>query len=393
MSSARWAMRSARRQSTERSPWRVEPLSRRDRKRSDYRASSALALHVLLATFLLSALSLMPARASAGLEIDDPGWLRYQQRFVLPEGRIIDTANGDVSHTEGQGWGMFLAVQFGDRRTFDRLWQWTESHLARSDVALFAWRYDPAATPHVADNNNATPHVADNNNATDGDLFMAWSLQLAADRWRDARYAARSEAIREAIRDHLVDDVGGYEILLPGVEGFRHETWADINLSYWVIPALRDFAARRPDEPWQRVIDSGRQLLERAQFGAMKLPADWLRLQDSGELTPAPNWPPRFGFENVRTPLYFTWGGLRDVDTLEKIARYWDQPAPPAWIDVESGETAEYPLSQGGQAINALLSGRPWTIDTIPADTENYYSATLLLLTRVALDHSIRAGR
>jgi len=323
---------------------------------------------------LLLCIMVMPASANAGFNAGDPGWQAYKTRFLLPEGRIIDTANGDVSHTEGQGWGMFLAVQFDDHRAFDKIWQWTEANLARPDIALNAWRYDPQAQPPVADDNNAT----------DGDLFVAWSLQLAADRWGEDRYAQRSDAIRGAIRDNLIDNVGGYQVLLPGLEGFRHDTFANINLSYWVIPALRDFAARYPDEPWQVVIDSGRQLLERAQFGSHELPADWLRLQTSGELTPAEDWPPRFGFENIRTPLYFTWGGARNVDTLENIARFWDQPTPPAWVDVNSDETADYPLSEGGEAINALLSGRPWAIGTTPAASENYYSATLLLLTRIA---------
>ena len=138
------------------------------------------------------------------------------------------------------------------------------------------------------------------------------------------------------------------------------------------------WGCRRP-----QTLDSG-LTLERAQFGAHQLPADWLRLQSSGELTPAKEWPSRFGFENIRTPLYFTWGGLRGIGTLEKIARFWDQPTSPAWVDVESGEAADYPISQGGKAINAMLSGRPWAIATTPNDGENYYSATLLLLTRVA---------
>ena len=343
----------------------------------------AAVIYLLGGLLVLLGLASMPASANANFAAGDPGWEAYKKRFLLPEGRIVDTANNNISHTEGQGWGMFLAVQFNDRKAFDRIWQWTEAHLARQDIALYAWRYDP----------NAQPPVADNNNATDGDLFAAWSLQLAADRWGDERYAQRSEAIRGAIRDHLIADVGGYQVLLPGLDGFRHKTFTDINLSYWVIPALRDFAARHPDEPWLAVIDSGRQLLERAQFGSNQLPADWLRLQTSGELRPAEGWPPRFGFENIRTPLYFTWGGLRDIDTLEDIARFWDQPAPPAWVDVESGDTADYPISQGGKAISALLSGRPWAIDITPAAGENYYSATLLLLTRVAAAQiSLSAG-
>ena len=29
----------------------------------------------------------------------------FRARFVLPEGRVVDTYNGNASHSEGQGWG------------------------------------------------------------------------------------------------------------------------------------------------------------------------------------------------------------------------------------------------------------------------------------------------
>lgn len=336
----------------------------------------------LIIVGMLSMVFSSEAAADTVFTADDPGWQNYKTRFLLPVGRIIDTANGNVSHTEGQGWGMFLAVKFQDRGTFDRLWQWAEAHLARQDVALFSWRYDPSSTPAVADPNNAT----------DGDLFIAWALQLAADRWGDDRYAQRSAEIRQAILAHLVVNVGGYRVLLPALDGFRHDGDATLNLSYWVVPALRDFAVRYPSEPWQDVLDTGSQLLERAQFGQFGLPADWLRLGDDGTLAPARKWPPRFGFENVRVPLYFTWGGLRNVGTLENIARFWDRGAPPAWIDVETGAVAGYALSEGGKAIDALLTGRPWSIPVVADSGENYYSATLLLLARVAASQLSLSG-
>ncbi|WP_251978187.1 glycosyl hydrolase family 8 [Salinicola avicenniae] len=332
---------------------------------------------LLTVGFLLLLLQLLlatPTMASGSFNQDDTGWRDYRARFMTPAGRIVDTGNGDVSHTEGQGWGMFLAVQFNDREAFDRLWGWTEAHLARSDVALFAWRYDPQADPAVPDWNNAS----------DGDLFMAWALQLAADRWREERYSVRAHDIRQAINDHLVTDIAGYTVLLPGESGFRHTGSANLNLSYWIVPALRDFAAREPAGPWQALIDSGRQLLERARFGQFDLPADWLRLSVDGSLAPAEGWEPRFGFENIRVPLYFTWGGLREVETLDDIAQFWAGDAPPAWIDLQTDAVAPYSLSEGGRAINALLVGRPWAIGDRAGAQEDYYSATLLMLTRVA---------
>ncbi|SUB19146.1 Minor endoglucanase Y precursor [Pantoea agglomerans] len=61
---------------------------------------------VWLCSVLLLACS---AQASAS------GWETFKSRFVTSEGRITDTANNNVSHTEGQGYGMLLAG--GQRRS------------------------------------------------------------------------------------------------------------------------------------------------------------------------------------------------------------------------------------------------------------------------------------
>lgn len=45
----------------------------------------------------------------------DTAWESYKSRFMMPDGRIIDTGNGNVSHTEGQGFAMLLAVANNDR--------------------------------------------------------------------------------------------------------------------------------------------------------------------------------------------------------------------------------------------------------------------------------------
>ena len=53
-------------------------------------------------------------------------WDQFLRRHVHADGRVIDDGAGGVSHSEGQGIGMLLAVHFGDRATFDRLWKWTQ---------------------------------------------------------------------------------------------------------------------------------------------------------------------------------------------------------------------------------------------------------------------------
>ncbi|MFT2603348.1 glycosyl hydrolase family 8, partial [Escherichia coli] len=53
-------------------------------------------LRALVAVIVTTVVMLVP-RAWA-----DTAWERYKARFMMPDGRIIDTANGNVSHTEGQ---------------------------------------------------------------------------------------------------------------------------------------------------------------------------------------------------------------------------------------------------------------------------------------------------
>ncbi len=77
---------------------------------------------------------------------------------------MIDRTNGGVSHSESQGYGMLLAVAANDRAAFEAIWAWTQAHLYVRGDNLASWKWDPAATPHVADPNNAT----------DGDLLIAW---------------------------------------------------------------------------------------------------------------------------------------------------------------------------------------------------------------------------
>ena len=89
-------------------------------------------------------------------------WDAFKARFMTAEGRIVDTGNGDRSHSEGQGFAMVLATAFDDPGAFLALWRWTRTTLQVRDDALLAWTWDPAAGA-----------ISDRNNATDGDLFVA----------------------------------------------------------------------------------------------------------------------------------------------------------------------------------------------------------------------------
>jgi len=52
---------------------------------------------------------------------DIKNWERFKTRFISAEGRVIDTGNGHISHSEGQGVGMLLAVAHDDQTTFENI--------------------------------------------------------------------------------------------------------------------------------------------------------------------------------------------------------------------------------------------------------------------------------
>ncbi|CAN5883578.1 glycosyl hydrolase family 8 [soil metagenome] len=292
-------------------------------------------------------------------------WQAFKAAFVAADGRVVDTGNGGVSHSEGQSYAMMLAVVAGDRPGFDQAWQWTEANLARPDLALYAWRYDPRA---------ATP-VADRNNATDGDLMIAWALARAGDLWHDARYSDRAAAIRAAILQKLVVVRGRRRLLLPGLDGFATGTHTKLNLSYYIWSALDD-CARRDGGAWRPVIADGQALLRAAQFGPNRLPTDWIDVGNDGTVSPAADKPPYFGFDAIRVPLYAVTSGRGAL--VKPIAAWWRglraKGAPiPAWIDVTTGASAPYPLSVGGMAVVDRTLGKAVTA---PLSTD-YYAAAL----------------
>lgn len=316
-------------------------------------------------------------RSGGSLIADDPLWQAYAALFITPGGRVIDTGNGGVSHSEGQGWGLLLAVAQGDRERFDLIWRWTQENLQIRSDALSAWRYDPAQEPPVHDRNNAS----------DGDLMIAWAMWRAWERWREPHYRDISQRVRADIASHLVREHGGYTVLLPGRDGFEHDDRLHLNLSYLVMPALREFHRVDAGGPWQALYRDAQQLLDESRTGVLQLPPDWLALAADGSVAPAPDQPPRFGFEAVRIPLFFMWGEAHHgCQALCDIQRFWEEPAPPAWVDVRNGRQAEYSLSPGGLAVRALLRQE----HQLPAEardlaTQDYYSASLAMLTRLAM--------
>jgi endoglucanase len=334
---------------------------------------------LFLASALL-AVAVPPALAQPGpVEAE---WGKYRDRFVTADGRVRDTGNKEVSHTEGQGWAMLFAETAGDRASYAKLWQWTRDNLQRRDNALFSWRFDPGG---------GTTPFADLNDASDGDILIAWALIRAANRWNEPEYKDAAKRVLSDIRRRLLASTPGRLVLLPGAAGFKGKDGVTVvNPSYYVYPALKEFAKIQPSPQWQRLRRDGLALLAEARFGRWGLTPDWIDVDKKGGLGPAANFPTRFGFDAVRIPLYLIWGGDATPERLASYLDFWNdygrKPAP-AWADVKDNSVAPYAGSTGFQAIAQLARGfagpEPPALPTI-ADNDDYYAASLTLLAAIA---------
>ena len=312
---------------------------------------------------------------------EDPDWQLYKSLFLNKDGRVIDTGNHNNSHSEGQGWGMLFAVKNNDQSSFEKLWKWTQTNLQIRQDSLFVWRWQP----DQIDN-----HTPDTNNASDGDLYIAWALLRAGQRWGKTEYTIAAKEILQHTREKMIHQYAGMTVLLPGGEGFEKDDHLLLNLSYWIFPALKEFDQIDPSPVWHELQESGIQLINQAQFGQWDLPSDWIALSSTGEIKLATDFPPRFSYDAIRVPLSLLWAQVADQEMLQPFQNLSDHfsklETTPAWVDLEDDSVAPYQASEGFNGImaltNAILDDK--AIPHVTQD-QDYYSASLLMLARQAI--------
>ncbi len=333
---------------------------------------------MVLILALLAAFRTTSATAGPATLLAD-GWRQYKDRFLTSEGRIVDNANGGISHSEGQGYAMLIAERLNDRPTFEAMWQWTQSNLLVRGDSLAAWRWSPQ-----------TPHVADRNNATDGDLLIAWALAEASDRWDVSEYRETARLIVEDLATKVVTSSRFGPILLPASTGFAGKDQPDapvVNLSYWLFPAFKHLRAVSDSINWDALTATGKTLIELSRFGPRRLPSDWISL-GAAQPAPARSFPAVFGYDAVRIPFYFAWGQPGDRDLLKVFL-----PPDLSVIDVKTANPDQKLSDPDYAAVANLVEcvGSHSPVQWKGFHGEFYYPATLYLLALIAADEVSKA--
>jgi endoglucanase len=218
-------------------------------------------------------------------------------------------------------------------------------------------------------------------------------LARAGTVWQEPRYTTAAQKLTKAIGKSTFSRSGRSMVLLPGAHGFGAGDRPDgpvINLSYWVFEAFPVLAALAPEYEWSRVWRDGVMLLQQATSGRIRLPADWISLQNGLQPQPADGFPPEFGYNSLRIPLYLLRAGMTDMEWLRALKQRWSaENEGVAVVNVVTGQVRERLADQGyailPAALACALDGTP-----VPEALKNfepslYYPSTLYLLAKSLL--------
>ncbi|MDP8960960.1 MAG: glycosyl hydrolase family 8 [Actinomycetota bacterium] len=324
-------------------------------------------------------------RESAGMATASV--IHFLDTYVEADGRVVRRDQGGDTVSEGQAYALLASVAVGDRPRFERVWEWTRTHLERDD-ALFAYHWDEG-------------RIVDPQPAADADLDIARALLLAAERFQTDRYHDQAAELAAAILKWETVEVAGRRVLVAG-------PWAATNAPFTVNPSYfspRGFGllASATNEPrWSDVRASAYRITEGLTDSPPGLPADWAQAEHSGEVRPIPapgtTGPPRYGYEAVRVLIRMAadcqprgrelaarpWPFLRDqidaglVDVYGLDGeRIGEGPHPVAFVAAAAAAHAA-----GDRQASADLLARAEHLDR---EQPSYYGAAWVALGRVML--------
>ncbi|MBB1493243.1 glycosyl hydrolase family 5 [Paracoccus sp. MC1854] len=330
-------------------------------------------------------MALWPSNAQPEETAEMVSWPSWSAEFLSAEGRVLDSQQGGISHSEGQAYGLLLAQASGDEASFRLIEKWTRKHLAVRQDHLMGWKWGPTSTYGT---------LLDWRNATDGDLFRAWALLRAArdSNWRgyEDRYQEIAQSLVELC---LAPDprVPSEWLLTPGAEARRAPGRVLVNPSYFMTRALRELGAATGQDALIRCADHAETVL--SEMAATGFLADWVDVTETGFSSPQEH-DFRWGHDALRIPLYLVWSGRRTHPAVQLGADLLHRATVPDHLAVEIGQDGEVRAISdllGYQAIAALAECRDpgaLTASSVGRTRPAYYPATLAMLAQVALRES-----
>lgn len=349
-------------------------------------ATAASAAAIALAVTACSA----PATDGDGSE---PGATAAADAFLstyVDDGRVVRTDQGGDTVSEGQAYGLLLAVVADDEEHFDEIWDWTTANLQRDD-GLLAWRWDDGS-------------IVDDAPASDADLDAARALVLAGSAFDRDDLTDDGLALGDALLEEMTANTDLGRILLPG-------TWATAsphayNPSYASPAAYAVLADASGDPRWDELAEGSRAATA-ALLDANALPTNWATVATDGSVAIAGaadgTGEPGYGYDAARASIRYA-ESCEGADTAlagRIAAAFPEDERLPAELDSGGGAvtTDQHPVAYAARAAAYAADGR---VDDAQSDlarmkdtaaqTPTYYGAAWNALAEAMLTDDALAG-
>lgn len=309
----------------------------------------------------------------------------FLAEYVDGDGRVVRRDQGGDTVSEGQGYGMLLAVAVGDRARFTAIWRWTQGHLMLKS-GLFAWQWSGGQAATTS--------------ASDADLQIGWALALAGRKWHNQTWTSAARTIGNAIADTEIGyDDSGAPTLAAGPWAVHQGAPNVVEPGYWTPPAEQALADLTGDNRLKQLSGADLGHLAALTRNGATLPPDWARLGGGSKPQPigAPDGsaPVQSGPAGMRALVWTAcstagraltarwWPRLRDSASAAPLSRtLTGSPRQKDLAALSAVAASSTALAAGDHAAGQQLLNRAAQID---AKYPTYYGAAWVALGRVLL--------
>ncbi len=268
----------------------------------------------------------------------------------IDDGRVVRRDQGGDTVSEGQAYGLLVAVGVGDEAAFDSILEWTDENLVGPD-GLMAWQWKDG-------------EIVDDEPASDADLDVARALVLAGAEFDRPDLTARGDTLAGIVLDTMTVQTAAGRILLPGRWAAAVQPYA-YNPSYASPAAFEQLGASTGDPRWAELA-AGSAAVTAAILDQTELPPDWAQVHPDGrvEAMPGPvgtGDDVRYSYDAARLPLRYAEScDAADVALAAKLTATLERESTlRSELDLGGGALgeAQHPLAYGARAAAFASSG------------------------------------
>ncbi len=319
---------------------------------------------------------------------------------------IYDTGSDDV-RTEGMSYGMMICVQLDKPEQFDRLWRWAKMYMQYDDNSpwggYFCWQC------------HADGEKFGNSNASDGEIYFATSLFLAAHRWQNEQYAADAQDILDRCMGkdgkqgvwNLYDEATRVVTFVPTDDAHLYT-----DPSYQLPAFVRlwaDWSTSRKDF-WREAADSARTQLRISSHPVTGLYPDYSTYQGEPFRGPFCSYDSRrFQYDAIRCPMnvgmdYYLFGddAAAQSEIMTRMLTFFKQDnftsgqfeldgTDPTgnYTEGMAGANAVGSLALTDKELQRLYISRLWDV-TPPTGQWRYYTGMVYMLSMLHVSGNFR---